>query len=492
MRSEMVNQYDNVAIIKVEIPVEEFEKEVKKVCKDLAYRVNIKGFRKGKVPRKVLEMYIGKKAIYDNAVESMMRRVVPKLIEDYDLKLLKDPEINVSQSEEGKPFIAEITFECVPQTDLPELSDIEVEKFVPEITDELLDEFLDMFREYGMAEFEEKKVEEAAQIGDVVSLSCDLCLKEDENLKVEKENFIDNTYFITEDADAFVKEAVGHKVGDEYFVSLDDTQYADKLPESGKDYVLKCKVKKLFRKVIHDWDEILSKINLESFEELKKIAKNFLVEYAQNYDNSSLPVRAFVRVVESSEVDLPQKMIDEVVESEIKEIKDKLQKQGKDLTDYLLENNLNMEELRNRVAMDVKDKLKQYFVMDALSEEFKIRVENSDINREIYVWSMELGVRYEDLAKEIFKEKREDVINYLVDRVRRRKTLQELINRINIKVKSDVDKAFVDTFLRNAVLGFREIIDRGLLDNYKDTAKRHEGDKGVVEDVSSDSDRADG
>ena len=124
--------------MKAEFEAEEVQKAVDATYRNISSKANIKGFRKGHVPRKTLEMFFGKKGINAETAENLSQQAIDKMIEDYELKLIAEPTVKPGEIEEGKPFEVTVTFEVTPEVTFPELDTVEAVKTVFKTTDKMV------------------------------------------------------------------------------------------------------------------------------------------------------------------------------------------------------------------------------------------------------------------------------------------------------------------------------------------------------------------
>ena len=167
MRSELVSQEKNFVTIKVELEVTEFQKSINMTVRELTQKINVPGFRKGKVPRNILEMRVGKEGILIEALESIMPDTIDQIVKDYELDLIDQPEMEIEKLEEGKDVLLTLTFEVAPEVKLPELETIEIEKLKVNVTDEMVDEAIKNMQKQNA---EHEKVDRAVEDDDVVEI----------------------------------------------------------------------------------------------------------------------------------------------------------------------------------------------------------------------------------------------------------------------------------------------------------------------------------
>ncbi len=133
----------------IEVPPEEFGKDLDRAYRKIAQQVRIPGFRKGKVPRKIIDAQIGRDAVLGEFLEDSVPAYYRDALRENDLAPIADPNIDVEQLEDGKPLVFTATVEVRPRLKLAEAEykGIEVERPPVEVTDEDVDRLVDALRE---------------------------------------------------------------------------------------------------------------------------------------------------------------------------------------------------------------------------------------------------------------------------------------------------------------------------------------------------------
>ena len=203
MRSELISQEKNIVKIKVEVEPERFEETVKDVIKEISQKANIKGFRKGRVPRNVIELYFGRESIYREALENLIPEVVTQIKEEYGLELIAEPRVKLEgEVKEGSPVLLEIEYEVVPEIELPDLSQIEVPKLKPIVTDEMVEQVIKDLRERN-AEHVDVEEERPIEENDIVVVNATAQVEREEGDDIEKFDFegkeVEDTIDLTAD-----------------------------------------------------------------------------------------------------------------------------------------------------------------------------------------------------------------------------------------------------------------------------------------------------
>ena len=130
MKTEILSQEKNVVEAKAQFTAEEVNKAIENTYKDISKKANIKGFRKGKVPRRMLELYFPKDAACAETLEKLLGDAIDNMVEEFELKLIADPDLKPEPLKENEPYEFTVTFEVTPEVTLPELGEIEAEKTI--------------------------------------------------------------------------------------------------------------------------------------------------------------------------------------------------------------------------------------------------------------------------------------------------------------------------------------------------------------------------
>ncbi len=171
VKSELQSQEKNVVTLKVTVDQADFAQQLKATYADIAKRVSIPGFRKGKAPRSVLEMRFGKEGIKSQALEDYLPHLLDELCAEYDLDPISTPSVDHLSMKDGEDVTFTVKIEVEPQVTLPDLGTITVEKPVFDVTDAMVQEALDNMKKR-FHTF--SAVNRAAQIGAAKFFACTL------------------------------------------------------------------------------------------------------------------------------------------------------------------------------------------------------------------------------------------------------------------------------------------------------------------------------
>ncbi len=153
----------------VEVPFEELKPSLDAAYKAIGNQIQVPGFRRGKVPSRIIDQRIGKGAVLQEAVNEALPRFYGQALEEHDVRPLGQPEVDVTQVpvDEGQALEFSAEVDCRPDITLPDYSDLAVTVEPVTVPQEAIDERLQSLRErFGTL----RTVERAVETGDFVTL----------------------------------------------------------------------------------------------------------------------------------------------------------------------------------------------------------------------------------------------------------------------------------------------------------------------------------
>ncbi len=436
MKTEIISQEGNKQRIRATIDAQEFQKALNTVVGELSRKANIKGFRKGKVPRNVLEMYFGREGIYSEALEKVLPAAMGEIVEEYDLSLISEPEVDLEgEVEEGKPVTAVFTFEVRPEVILPDLASIVVEKPVVEVTDAMVDEAVEQIR---LRHSELKPVENrTSREGDAVSVEYTTQIVEE-----GKENTASSpqTTTIQLDPESLREELknalTGKNIGDEESVEITiEAEHPD--PSiAGKTLRYNLKVKEILERILPELDEAFvrktSQDRLTSLEEFRKEVAERIEEQIRRDVQNAMEANALSKLRDAAQVTVPETLIERQVASMKEEEAAQIKKQfNLSMEEYLDKNGIKPETFEQSIRERAERIVRQTLILEALADERSIEVVSQDIEAEIQNLADSLRADPERIRSLLFKD-RERMTDFL-HRIRMNKAISQLLSEVTIK-----------------------------------------------------------
>lgn len=423
MSAKWEKKEGNQGVLTFEVAPEEFEKALDQAFKKVVKTIEIPGFRKGKVPRKIFEQRFGVESLYQDAVDIVLPDAYMNGVAEADIEPIDQPEIDIEQIERGKPLIFTANVEVKPEVTLGDYKGLEVEEQDVEVTDEDVDHELEHLREH-QAELvikEEGEVEE----GDTVVIDFEGFTDGEpfEGGKAENHSLeIGSGQFIP----GFEEQLVGKKSGEETEVELTFPEDYHEESLAGKEATFKVTIHEIKQKELPELDDEFAKDvddEVETLDELKNKKKDELEsqkkQEAENYKRETLIEKAS----ENTEVDVPEAMVNTELDQMVNEFEQRLQMQGMTMEMYTQFTGQDKEALKDQMKEDAEKRVKTNLTLEAISEKEELEPTEEDINEELEQMSSMYNVEVDqlkqmlggntDMVKQDLKLKK--AIEFLVD-----------------------------------------------------------------------------
>ncbi len=380
----------NEVMLEIQVEDERFSKSIHKAYKKIANQVNIPGFRKGKAPKFIVENYVGKEALIQEAVEDIFPSVYLEAVEQTEISPIDQPKVEDMQAEEGKPLVIKLKVSVKPEVKLGEYKGFEIKKPSTEVTEDDVQKELENMqnRHAQLVSVEEGEV----QNGDTAIIDF-TGFKDGEPFEGgHAENYslvIGSGMFIP----GFEEQVEGMKTGEEkdINVTFPEDYQAEEL--AGKDVVFKVKVNEIKRKKLSPLDDEFAKdvSEFDTLEELKTDIMNKLKEAKERQADSAVTREAVDKAVENAEVEIPEVMVEKRIDDMIANMDNRLRTQGVELEQYLKYTNTDLNELRTKMRDDAEAAVRQELVLDAVAKAEGLQVSDEEVDREINEMAPQFG-----------------------------------------------------------------------------------------------------
>lgn len=377
---EMIEE--NKVKLDVEVEAEETNKALEEAYKEVVKDVEIDGFRKGKVPRQVLEAKYGKEILHKDALDILIPKAYREAVEEAGIEPIDQPEINDFSIEEDKPttFTAEV--EIKPEVELGEYTDLDIEQEAEEVTEEDVQEELNNRRE----RFAELKVTDRDEV------------QEGDYVVIDFEGYVDGEPFEGGSAEeytleigsgdfipGFEEQLVGAKVGEEVEVDVTFPEEYQQDDLAGEGAVFKVDVKEIKEKELPELDDELAQEvgDFETLDELKDDITNTLKEEAERKAKNKFTNELVETISENAEVNIPETMVENELDLMMDTMKQRLQQQGMDFEQYLEMTGNDEASFREENREEARKRVKSNLTLEAIAEEEDIDVTNEEIENKI-------------------------------------------------------------------------------------------------------------
>lgn len=350
----------NTTELVISIDPETFEAAVEKEYQRQKKNIQIRGFRKGKVSRKLAEREFGEGAFYEGAINSLLGPEIDAAVKETGLILVDRPNVEVTSID--KETGVELKAVCVtkPEIEISDYKGIKAPKEVKEITEEDINKQIDIIRKKNarIVSVDDR----AAQLEDEVIIDFEGFFGdeafeggkgEDHPLRLGSGQFIPG----------FEDQIVGHNIGDEFDVNVtfpEDYQMTD---YAGKDAVFKCKLKSISYEELPEINDELIKdaTEFDTVAEYREDIKSKLEDAAANQAESGFENAVMQTLIDKVDSPIPNCMYEQRIDALVRSFDQQLQQQGMDLKLYFQYTGMDMdsfrETYRDRAVGEVKLRL---------------------------------------------------------------------------------------------------------------------------------------
>lgn len=379
----------NDKLIEVEVEAEELDKELDKAYRRIAQKIDIPGFRKGRAPRPLVENYVGKGAILEEALEHMIPLHYQDALEQNEIVPVDKPSVEVVEAEQGKPLKFKATVTVMPEVKLGHYKNRGLSRSPIELTDEEIDKELESLRER-QAELIEVEGGEAgagriAFIEYVAQREGHQVQEAPQTAPVEMGK---NATF-----PELEKALEGAKAGDEMTVDVDIPDDHPDDDVKGQRVQLKVKVLGIKEKRLPELDDEFAKAlgGYQGLQDLREDLKNTLTTVKEEAALNDLEKRALDLVVSEAEVDIPPVMIEREIDHMILGLKEKLERANIKIDKLYEELGKDEAAVRDEYRETAEKRVKSDLVIDAICHLEGIKAEEAEVNKALE----ELGAKYQ-------------------------------------------------------------------------------------------------
>ncbi len=407
-------------VLEIGAEPEEVERSLDGAYKRLVQRAQVPGFRKGKAPRDMLERYVGRGALLEEALERLVPQLLNQAINEQGLEPIAQPEVEITQVE---PLIFKATVPLSPTIELGDYKNISVAQEPVSVTDEDTDRVIQQLRaQHGTW----VPVERPAQFGDLLTISVTGSADGKELINRNDLQF-QLLQGMPVPVPGFSEQLEGMEQGQdkEFTIPLPDDYPAGEL--AGKDCAFKVNISEIKEQQLPELDDEFVKglgQDFETADALREDVTSHLQAMAEQSARRSYENKAVDALIEVSTVEFPAIIAEKEIDRLIAAQESELQASKISLEDYLRRQSKSMEELREELRPMAARNISGSLALGKLAEEEKIEVAAEEIDGEIEVMAQNAGEQGENMRK-LFQSPgtRKSLENVIVTR----KTVQRLV-----------------------------------------------------------------
>ena len=393
----------NMAKLTIEALPEELEKAIQKVYLRARGQIQVPGFRKGKAPRNIIEKVYGRGVFLEDAANELIPDAYSKAVEESGLNIVSRPELEVTQMEQGKPFIFTAAVALKPEVTLGEYKGLEVPAVDRTVTDEDVDKEI------------KREQEKNARTVTVE----DRGAEKDDTVTIDFEGFVDGEAFeggkgsdypLVIGSNTFIpgfeEQLIGAKTGEhvEVNVTFPEDYQAENL--AGKAAVFQCDIKKIETKEYPELDDEFAQdvSEKDTFEEYREEVRENLQKKKDEQARTELENAAVDKVIENAEMEIPDAMVDTQVEQMYEDFAGRLQAQGLSVDQYFTYTGMTAASFREDAKPQALKRIKTRLVLEKVVEAENIQPTDEEFAEELEKLAKTYNMEV-DKVKELFGEK---------------------------------------------------------------------------------------
>ena len=413
MSLQVENLEHNMAKLTITVSAEEVEKALQAAYLKQRSKISLPGFRKGKVPRQMIEKMYGPEVFYDEAANHMISEAYGKAYDECELEIASQPTIDVVQLEKGKDFIFTAEVAVKPEVKLGEYKGLKVDKVSTRVMQKEVDEEIEKERERNARTVE--VTDRAVQDKDIVTL--------------DFEGFVDGVAFeggkgenypLTIGSGAFIpgfeEQLIGAEIDKETEVKVTFPEEYQAKELAGKEAVFKCTVHEIKAKELPELDdEFASEVSeeAETLEDYKAEVKAKIKERKENEGKEKKENQAVEQAVANAEIDLPAPMVDLQAKQMADDFARRIMQQGMSVEQYFQFTGLNEEKMMEELKPQAEKRIRTRLVLEAIVAAENIEVSDERLDEELQkmadFYQMEVEKLKEFMGENEKKQMKEDI-----------------------------------------------------------------------------------
>lgn len=417
----------NMAKLTVEISADRLEKALDAAYNKQKKSISLPGFRKGKVPRAMVEKMYGVEVFYEDAANILLQETYPEAYDESGLDIVSQPTIDVVQLEKGKSFIYTAEVAVKPEVTLGKYKGVTVTKIDTSVTDEEVDAEVETQRNNNARTV---SVERPIENGDTAVIDFegfvdDVAFEggkgENYDLEIGSHSFIDT----------FEDQLVGKVAGDDVDVQVTFPEQYQAEELAGKPALFKVKIHEVKAKELPELDDEFAQdvSEFDTLAEYKEDVKKKLTERKEADAHRTKEDEAIAKIIDDAKMDIPEAMIDNQVNSMINDFANNMMQQGLSMEQYMQFTGMTMDKFKEQVRPDAVKRIQSSLVLEQIAKDENLEVTDADVEAEVEKMAAAYGMEVDkikdyiqDAEKESMKKDIaiEKAVSFIMDNVKER------------------------------------------------------------------------
>lgn len=427
MKAELIKKEGNSVGFEMAIDAKEFDAAVEKAYKKTRSRYKIDGFRKGKAPRRIIEMNYGKGIFFNDALDILLPEIYPVAVDELGLKVVSQPELDIKEANEDGSLVLVATADVRPEVEVKNYKGVEIEKVSAEVEEERIDaELNSMLQSHARVVTVDAPVENGNTV--VIDFKGLLNGEAFEGGTAEAYSLeIGSGAFIP----GFEEQIIGKKAGEEFEVNVTFPEEYPAEELAGKPVVFEVKLHEVKVKELPELNDEFAQdtTEFESLAELKADVKAKLEKDAEEEAKRQMRDAAVAKVAEGVEVEIPNSMVEAQMDRMLNDLNMQLSYQGWSIEQFAELSGQSMEEIREARREDALNIVKSTLVVEEIAELENVEVSQEDLDKDLEKFAAMYQIDIEKVKKSLQPEDIENISN----RIRSEKTVDLILDVAVVK-----------------------------------------------------------
>ncbi len=398
MSVQVENLEKNMVKLTIEVAAEDLEKALQAVYMKEKSRISLPGFRKGKVPRAMIEKMYGVEIFFEDAANMLITQEYPKAVDECGADVVSRPEIDIAQMEKGKPFIFTAEVAVRPEVTLGEYKGVTVTKIDSTVTEEELNAEIDKERKSNARTItvEDRAIEDGdIAVIDFEGFTDGVAFEggkgENHSLVIGSHSFIDG----------FEEQLVGRKTGEELDVNVTFPEEYHAQELAGKPAVFKVKINEVKMEELPELDDEFAQdvSEFDTLAEYKEDVEKKLVERKTAEGKRMQESEAVDNIVEASQMDIPDVMIETQAQSMMEDFANRITQQGLSMEQYMQFSGTTTEQMLEQMKPEALKRIQSSLVLEEIAKKEDIQVSEEDIDAELDRMASMYGMEADQLKE---------------------------------------------------------------------------------------------
>jgi trigger factor len=414
----------------VEVPFDELKPNLDKAYREISKQVRLKGFRPGKVPAKLIDQYIGRGTVLQEAVNDALPGLYGRAVEETEVFALGRPDVEITKLDDGAELAFTAEVDVRPKFDVPDYDGMPVTVDDAVVTPDEVEETLGNLRERFASLTAAGR---PAQTGDYVSIDLSAAIDGEE---IEDARTTGYSYEVGSggSVEGLDDALAGMSAGESktFTAKLAGGEHA------GEDAEITVTVQSVKAKELPDLDDDFAQLasEFDTIGELRTDIRKRLERQKRLQQLAQARDNALEALLDKVDFPLPESVVESEISRRNEQLDQQLQQAGLTRDGYLQSEGKSAEEFDREVEEAARQAVRGGFLLDQLAVQEDLQVENEELSEYVVTQAMQMGVQPQQLADHLTESGQ---LPALVSEVLRNKALNLIVEHVKVTEESGTE-----------------------------------------------------